>query len=92
MDKIVMYGSKYCADTIAARNLFSQNGIQYTYIDITEDLSALKAFLRYRDTRPEYAAVKKAEGIGIPLVVLNGGERFLLDVNEKTMQEVRLAQ
>ncbi|MDO9085987.1 MAG: glutaredoxin domain-containing protein [Anaerolineaceae bacterium] len=36
-DKILMYGTTYCGDTIRAKKVFEQNQIEYEWINIDRD-------------------------------------------------------
>jgi mycoredoxin len=36
-DKIIMYGTTYCGDTIRAKKVFEQNQIEYVWINIDRD-------------------------------------------------------
>lgn len=82
MSKILIYGSRLCPDTIEALDALAGAGADYTYLDINEDLSSLKAFLKFRDTRSEYDDVRKNGGIGIPLFVLDDGARITFDYQD----------
>jgi mycoredoxin len=37
MEKIIMYGTRWCGDTIRARKVLDKLGIDYEYIDINKD-------------------------------------------------------
>lgn len=82
MSKIVVYGSKLCPDTVEALDALKKNNVAHTYLDITDDLSNLKAFLKYRDTRGEYESVRQKGGIGIPFFVIDDGASFTFDYKE----------
>ncbi|MGE5559438.1 MAG: hypothetical protein ACM3XN_00070 [Chloroflexota bacterium] len=60
------------------KEFLSQNGIEFTFVEITESMANLKAFLQYRDHRPEFAEVRQASRVGIPCVVVNDGEKVIL--------------
>lgn len=60
------------------KEFLSQNGVQFTFVEITESMANLKAFLQYRDHRPEFAEVREVSRIGIPCVVINDGEKIVL--------------
>lgn len=61
------------------KEFLSQNDIKFTYIDITDNMFNLKMYLKYRDSRPEFDEIKKAGRVGIPLIVVNNGEKFYFE-------------
>jgi glutaredoxin-related protein len=74
--KIIVYGGKFCSDTMDALALLSEyRGIGLDFRDITEDTATLKEFLAYRDHDPLFAPVKQAGGIGIPFFILEDGTK-----------------
>ena len=68
-----IYGSVLCPDCIRCREDLDRAGVAYEYHDFGDDLPALKAFLRIRDSEPLYAAVKAEGKIGIPCIVDENG-------------------
>lgn len=56
----------------------SQNGIEYTFVEITESMSSLRAFLKYRDTHPAFEQVRAKSSVGVPCVVVNDGEQVFV--------------
>ena len=56
-----------------------QNEVRFAYIDITENMAALKAFIKYRENHKEFDSVKQRNGLGVPCVVINDGERIIVD-------------
>lgn len=54
-----------------------KNKIQFTYIDITENIQNLKIFLVLRDTYPYFDSIKSSGSVGIPTIVLGEGEDFI---------------
>jgi len=42
----------------------------------------LKQFLKLRDTRPEFDEIKAAGRVGLPCIVINGGEQILFELPE----------
>ena len=52
-------------------------GVEYEYLDFSENLKHLKEFLKLRDTLPLFDAVKAAGGIGIPCIVREDGSASL---------------
>ena len=68
-----IYGSMLCKDCVACREALDRAGIPYTFLNITEDLTALKEFLRLRDENPLFQNIKANGGIGIPCIVREDG-------------------
>lgn len=52
------------------KEFLSSKGIEFTYFDITGNILFLRSFLKIRDTREEYNAIKEKGRVGIPLVVV----------------------
>ena len=48
----------------------------------------LKQFLAYRDTRPEFDAIKEAGRVGLPCIVVNKGEKIYFELPEN-LDELR---
>lgn len=65
-----------------------QNGVKFAYVDITENMAALKAFIKYRENSPEFDGVKQRNGLGVPCVVVNDGEKIIVD-NPDALKELR---
>ena len=59
------------------KEFLSQNNVEFTYVNITESMANLKAFLKYRDHDPRFAEVKEGGRVGIPCIVVNDGEKIL---------------
>ena len=64
-----IYGSKQCPDCRKCKATLEANGVAFEFIDITEGLRDLKAFLKYRDSEPMFYRFKAAGKVGIPLLV-----------------------
>jgi glutaredoxin-related protein len=67
------------------KEALSQHGIQFTYVNITESMANLKAFLKYRDHHPAFAEVRQAGRVGLPCTVVDEGKRIFFgqpDLNE----------
>ncbi len=77
---IKIYGSDLCPDCLACKRDLDARGIEYSYIQITESLKAMKEFLSLRDSHPIYDSVKQAGNIGIPTIIDDG--KIYLDWNE----------
>ena len=54
-----IYGSMLCPDCVQCRKDLDQAGVDYEYLDFSESLANLKAFLKLRDTKTvfEHAGV-----------------------------------
>ena len=70
---IKIYGSMLCPDCVRCREDLDKAGVEYQYLDFSEDLRSLKDFLKLRDKDPLYAPVREAGSIGIPTIVLPDG-------------------
>ena len=69
---MLVYGSKQCPDTVACLSALHAAGTPYEFRDLAA-LSALKEFLKYRDTLSLFDPVKAKGGVGIPLLVREDG-------------------
>ena len=56
------------------KEFLSHHNIPFVYVDITASMANLKAFLKYRDQRTEFAEVRAQGRVGIPCTVVNEGE------------------
>ena len=72
---IKVYGSEICIDCRNFKAIRDARGFTAEYIDITENTSNLKEFLKIRDCDPLFDIVKEYHGIGIPLFVNDDGEK-----------------
>lgn len=69
-----VYGSKLCPDCRQCISDFNAQKVEYEFLDITEDLANLKAFLALRDSNAAFEGVRASKGIGIPAIVKENGE------------------
>lgn len=79
--KVIMYGTNACPDCVEAEQLLKEQGIQYLYLEWTNNIGYLKRFLKLRDTNSLFDSVKAGGGIGIPCFQLEDGS-LTLDVQE----------
>ncbi len=71
---VTFYGSHICSGCREAKALFEEKGFHgYEFIEITETIDNLRAFLKLRDTREELKEAKEAGRIGIPCFVREDG-------------------
>ncbi len=56
--------------------------MDFTIIDISTGMLPLKQFLKYRDTREEFAPLKAAGRVGLPCIVINKGEKIIFAPDE----------
>ena len=53
------------------KEVLSQYGVQYAYVDMLSSIGALKMFLKIRDTSDSHATARTNHGIGIPTLVVD---------------------
>lgn len=70
---LTIYGSMLCPDCVKCREDLDRAGVAYEYLDFSDDLRNLKAFLKLRDECTLFAQVKAAGTIGIPCIVKPDG-------------------
>lgn len=69
-----IYGTDLCPDCVEAKKKLDEKNIPYDYVDITESIGNLKAFMKMRDEEPVFDEAKKAGAVGVPAFVLDDGE------------------
>ncbi len=72
-----IYGTDQCPDCVACKADLDKAGVEYAYLDISQDLRQLKAFLALRDSQGVFAQVKADGKIGIPCLVGEDGTVWL---------------
>ncbi len=76
-----VYGTDICIDCRNYKVIQKSRGFEAEYIDIIEDTTKMKEFLKIRDLDPVFAPVRENHGIGVPLFVRESGEKtFDIDV------------
>lgn len=68
-----IYGSEQCPDCVNCKRDLEAAGVEYVYLNISENLLFLKKFLKLRDENEVFAEIRKAGKIGIPCVVREDG-------------------
>lgn len=82
MREIIVFGSKFWPGCEPAKEYLSDHNIKFLYLDITENMLNLKAFLKYRDNNPEFEGIRGTGTVGLPCIVINKGEQIFFDYNE----------
>lgn len=68
-----IYGSLLCPDCVQCKKDLSEAGVEFEYLDFSDDLRNLKTFLFIRDSNPIFISVKENGCIGIPCIVEENG-------------------
>ena len=68
-----IYGSLLCPDCVQCKNDLTAAGVEFEYLDFSENLGNLKAFLSIRDTDTQFAEIKERGSIGIPCILEEDG-------------------
>lgn len=68
-----VYGSLLCPDCVQCKKELIDAGVEFEYLDFSENLWNLKAFLSIRDSNPIFDPVKEKGSIGIPCLVEEDG-------------------
>ena len=76
-----IYGSVLCPDCVQCRKDLEKAGVEYEYLDFSEHLLHLKAFLALRDSESVFDEIRIAGKIGIPCIVAEDG-KVTLDWSE----------
>ena len=72
-----VYGSLLCPDCVQCKNDLTAAGVEFEYLDFSDDLRNLKVFLGIRDKDPQFDEIKERGSIGIPCIVEEDGSVFL---------------
>ncbi len=67
-----IYGSMLCPDCVQCRAELDRAGVEYVYLDFSEDLRNLKEFLKLRE-EPAFEEVRRDGKIGIPCIQREDG-------------------
>lgn len=76
-----VYGSEICSGCREFKALIQERGLQVEFVEITENVANMRAFLRIRDENPLFDAIRAEGRIGIPFFVSDEGE-VTLDRNQ----------
>ena len=68
-----IYGSMLCPDCVQCREDLDKAGVEYEYLDFSENLRNLKEFLKIRDNSALFDEVRERGSIGIPCIVEEDG-------------------
>ena len=69
-----IYGSMLCPDCVKCREDLDRAGVEYEYLDFSDSLMNLKAFLAIRDASDLFDEVRGQGSIGIPCLVDDDGK------------------
>lgn len=70
---LTIYGSMLCPDCVECRADLDKAGVEYEYLDFSENLRNLKEFLKIRDDSAVFDEVREKGSIGIPCIVEEDG-------------------
>lgn len=76
-----VYGAEICIDCRNYKAIQKARGFEAEYVEITENTTNLKEFLKLRDTEQIFDEVRAHNGIGIPLFINDDG-RKTFDIDE----------
>ena len=68
-----IYGSMLCPDCVECREDLDKAGVEYEYLEFSENLRNLKEFLKIRDDSALFDEVRERGSIGIPCIVEEDG-------------------
>ena len=68
-----IYGSLLCPDCVQCKNDLTAAGVEFEYLDFSENLPNLKVFLSIRDKDLQFDEIKERGSIGIPCIVEEDG-------------------
>ena len=67
-----IYGSMLCPDCVQCRADLDKAGVEYEYLDFSQDLRNLKEFLKLREL-PLFDDIRAGGSIGIPCILKEDG-------------------
>ena len=68
-----IYGCQQCPDCVKCKEDLEKAGVEFLYLNISENLLFLKQFLKLRDTKDVFAPIKERGQIGIPCILDEDG-------------------
>lgn len=87
--RITFFGSPHWPGCEPVKEFLSENNIEFNYVDITESMFNLKRFLKYRDNNEVFDNIRRKNMVGIPVVMINNGQKFFFKVEEEDLDELR---
>lgn len=81
MNKHIFYYTPLCPECPPFLEELKKQNIEFEAINITENISNLKQFIRLRDEKLAFDSVKKWGFVGIPLLVTKD-EQYIFDIND----------
>lgn len=76
-----VYGSEICSGCRKFKALMARRGLELEFVEITENVANLRAFLALRDREEVFAPIRAEGRIGIPAFVREDGA-VTLDADE----------
>lgn len=74
-----VYGTFICPDCPPVKKLLDEKQVEYSFMNITEDILILKEFLKLREEREEFSQIKKDGNVGIPCMLKDDGKILFYD-------------
>ena len=68
-----IYGSEQCPDCVNCKRDLEAAGVEFLYLNISENLLFLKKFLKLRDENSCFEDIRKNGKIGIPCIQREDG-------------------
>ena len=74
-------GQKHARTASRQKKFLKEKGIQYLYMEFSDNIGYLKRFLTLRDTNPIFDEVKENHWVGVPCFQFQDGS-LSLDIDE----------
>lgn len=87
--RMQVFFSDKCPDCYSIVPLFRREYPNAEFYNITESMPNLKRFLHYRDQHPAFDDVRLDGFVGIPSVVLNGGQHVFWSLTQDELEEIK---
>ena len=84
-----VYGAPICIDCVNSEKLLKEMNVKYHYINIIDNISNMKEFLKLRDSRKEFDSIKEKGKVGIPAFVFTDGriEFYLENIDKEDINK-----
>lgn len=81
MPRLQVFHSDKCPDCYSILPYLKETYPDAEFYNITDSMANLKRFLHYRDHHPEFDEVRLQGWVGIPSVVINGGQAVFTELD-----------
>ena len=88
MEKLILFTSNKCPECPPVIEKLENEGIEFRNVDISNSISELKEFLKFRDTESYFDKIKEDGYVGVPTLMDEKGN-FYNPVNMEDFQKFK---